>query len=240
MRFTRFAVVAAATAFGTGSALAADLPAPPLAPTASAPISAPMPTWTGCYVGGNLGVGATHNHVTDELDSSIVYGDLDSTAFVGGGQIGCDYQFSSHWVVGIQGLFDGSAFSDSVTGPDLDPLVLTGKTPWFATATARLGYLATPDLMLYAKGGAAWDHTNAKLTFNGATVDSVSFDQFGWTAGAGLEWRFKPHWSAFAEYDYMGFADKTVSFPNSSNIGTVHQNTQVVLVGLNYRFGGGY
>ena len=180
--------------------------------------------------------------MTDEVDSSIVYGDLDSTAFVGGGQIGCDYQFANKWVVGIQGMFDGSEFDASVSPASPNPLfpaTLSGKVPWFATATARLGYLPTPDLMLYAKGGAAWDHTNATLTAGGTTIDSVGFDQAGWTAGGGIEWRFRPHWSLFAEYDYMGFADKTVSFPVTTNIGTVHQVTQVGLVGVNFHFGDG-
>ena len=62
-------------------------------------------------------------------------------------------------------------------------------------------------------------------------------DQFSrWTAGGGVEWRFRPHWSLFAEYDYMGFQDKTITFPG--NIGTVHQDTQLGLIGINFRFGG--
>jgi len=61
----------------------------------------------------------------------------------------------------------------------------------------------------------------------------------GWGGLCGAEWRFSPNWSVFAEYDYFGFTDKMVSFPNSNNIGTVHQNVQVGLIGVNFRFSGG-
>lgn len=245
MRLTT--VMAAAAAAGLGlapAAWAADLPAPMAATTAAAaPMAAPAPTWTSCYIGGNVGGGTSHNTTNDETPPHTPYGTLNSTAFVGGGQIGCDYQFAPHWVVGLQGLFDGSGFSASTTPTDpsnpLYPATLSGKIPWFATATARLGYLATPDLLLYAKGGFAWDHTDAKLTYAGTTIDSVGFEQTGWTAGGGVEWRFSPSWSAFAEYDYMGFGTKTVDFPNSNNKGDVHQDTQVGLIGINFHFGSG-
>jgi outer membrane immunogenic protein len=238
MRHALTATIAAAAVFGTvAAAWAADLPAP----TGSAPaaMAAPATTWTSCYIGGNIGGGTTTNAVNDETPPHASYGTLDSTAFVGGGQVGCDYQFDPHWVVGIQGMFDGSGFSASTSGaPDLSGLTLSGKIPWFATVTGRLGYLATPDMMLYAKGGAAWDHTDTTLSSGGVTVASASFGQSGWTAGGGVEWRFKPHWSIFAEYDYMGFADKVVSLTGGgTNIGKVHQDTQVGLVGLNFHFG---
>ena len=31
------------------------------------------------------------------------YGPNTGSGFIGGGQIGCDYQFASNWVIGIQG-----------------------------------------------------------------------------------------------------------------------------------------
>lgn len=58
-------------------------------------------------------------------------------------------------------------------------------------------------------------------------------------AGGGGEWRFSPPVSVFAEYDFLGFNDKTVTLASGNNIGTVHQDVQLGLVGLNFRFGGG-
>ena len=46
------------------------------------------------------------------------------------------------------------------------------------------------------------------------------------------------NWSVFAEYDYLGFTDKMVTLASGKNIGTVHQNVQVALIGVNFRFAG--
>jgi outer membrane immunogenic protein len=228
----------AMTALGSTTVLAADLPQRP-AYKATPLMMAPPPTWTGCYIGGNVGAGWSHTNVNDEVLGAPI-AELSATAVVGGGQIGCDYQFAGNWVIGVQGMFDGSDLKADTTSAALAPLTLHGSIPWFATATARLGYAVVPNWLVYAKGGGAWTHTDSSLfvTGTGTVIDSVGFDQSGWTAGGGAEWMFAPNWSVFAEYDYLGFRDKTVSFPNSNNIGTVHQNVQVALIGVNFHFTG--
>jgi outer membrane immunogenic protein len=231
-------VTAAITIGAIHTASAADLPAP-MPMKAPAPVMYVPPTWTGCYIGGNVGAGWVNTNVADEISGAQI-ATLGDTNVVGGGQIGCDYQFATNWVVGVQGMVDASALKSSANSIPLGPLTLNGNIPWFATATARIGYVPAPNWMLYAKGGGAWTHTNSSLTLTGVgtVVDSVGFDQSGWTAGGGAEWRFAANWSLFAEYDYIGLTDKVVSFPNSNNIGNVHTNLQVFLVGVNLRFGG--
>lgn len=235
----RGAVLVAAMVAASGvSAFAADMAMPP-------PVKAPPPmipvivhTWTGCYIGGNIGAAWSHTDVSDEVSGAPI-GSLSNTNFAGGGQIGCDYQFAeSALVLGIQGMFDGAALSSSTTSAALSPLTLNGSIPWFATVTGRLGFAPAPDWLVYAKGGGAWIHTHSSLTLGSATVDSVSFDQNGWTVGGGVEWKFLPNWSVFAEYDYIDPMNKVVSFPNTNNIGNVHTTLQTVLVGVNLRFGG--
>ncbi len=227
--------VVAFSSLVAGAAFAADMPLPYKAP----PMAAPAPlSWTSCYLGGNVGVGGENTNVTDEVAGYEIATLSDST-IVGGGQVGCDYQFSNNWVIGIQGMYDGTGFKADTTSTALGPLTLHGSIPWFATLTGRLGYTVAPNWLLYAKGGGAWTHTDSTLyvTGVGTVIDSVGFDQSGWTAGGGAEWRINPYVSVFAEYDYLGFADKVVSFPNSNNIGNVHQYVQVGLVGLNFRLG---
>ena len=34
----------------------------------------------------------------------------------------------------------------------------------------------------------------------------------GWTVGGGAEWMFAPHWSVFAEYNFMGFGTRSEAF----------------------------
>ena len=87
-------------------ASAADLPrkAPAYVPPAPPPI-----TWTGCYIGANVGgVFAAATADFGSLDHSIL---TNNSGFAGGGQIGCDYQFAGGWVIGIRNMFDGSSLS---------------------------------------------------------------------------------------------------------------------------------
>jgi outer membrane immunogenic protein len=228
MRWVAGAALAAATALAI-----------PAAHAAGAMVSPAVYSWTSCYVGGNVGPGWDQTNVVDEVEGYPI-ASLSSGALVGGGQIGCDYQVAQHWVIGLQGLWDATGLSASYTETNseapLYPSTLTGSVPWVATFTGRIGYLLAPDWMIYAKGGLAWNRTNSALLYEGTTLDSVSFNQTGWTAGIGAEWRQSQHWSFFAEYNYLGFGSQNVYYPNTSNAGTVKQNIQAVLFGVNLHF----
>jgi outer membrane immunogenic protein len=198
------------------SARAADIvprgyPAPAPAP-APALVYAPPISWTGCYVGGNIG-GAWSN-----VDLSGVSGasfSATNSGFAGGGQIGCDYQWNQFWVVGIRNMLDATSLSNR-TNISAVPFTgaVDGRTRWFDTLTARVGYLVpSTNVLLYAQGGAAW--TNTSITFldgSGAQLGEASNDRTGWTVGAGVEWRFAPQWSVFAEYNFMGFGTQSATF----------------------------
>src|SRR6476469_10844643 len=98
-------VTAAVIGLAASQASAADLPrkAPAYVPPAPPPI-----TWTGCYIGGNVG------GIFGRRSADFAFGSLDSdntSGFAGGGQIGCDYQFAGGWVLGIRAMFDGSRLS---------------------------------------------------------------------------------------------------------------------------------
>ena len=65
--------------------------------------------------------------------------------------------------------------------------------------------------MLYGQGGAASTNTNVTF-FNtaGGQIGSISNSSQGWTLGGGAEWMFAPHWSVFAEYNFMGFGGNNI------------------------------
>jgi outer membrane immunogenic protein len=231
MRTGLVSIMATVISLGAAQAVsAADLPV--RMPIKAAPMMVNQ-TWTGCYIGVNVGAGIEHTDVVDEITGAPIVS-LGNTNVVGGGQIGCDYQFAGNWVVGVQGMIDASAIKASATAPLLAPATLNGSMPWFATATARLGYAVAPNWLIYAKGGGAWTHINANLSAAGAVVDTASFDQSGWTAGGGAEWMFARNWSVFAEYSYIDFTDKTVVTASGANLGTVKQNMQTALIGVNF------
>jgi outer membrane immunogenic protein len=240
MRKCSLTLFAAAAVALTASQVvsAADLArrVPPPAPAYVPP--APLPyLWTGCYVGGNIGGAWANIDVTEVSTGGSV--SASNSGFAAGGQIGCDYQAGA-WVFGFRDMFDGTSLSKSAT---LATVPFTGtvdsRTHWFDTLTARGGYLVAPNVLLYAQGGAAW--TNTDITFlNGAgsQIGEFSNNRTGWTAGGGVEWMFAPHWSVFAEYNFMGFGTRSAAFTScaGSCVLSTKASIQDALVGLNYKF----
>jgi outer membrane immunogenic protein len=162
----------------------------------------------------------------------------------GGGQIGCDYNsVGSPWVVGIRNMLDATSLSNRT---NISTVPFTGavdsRTRWFDTLTARVGFLVPrTNVLLYAQGGAAWTNTNITfLTGSSAQVGETSNDGTGWTVGAGVEWMFAPHWSVFAEYNFMGFGTQSATFTGCGGNCVVNANAkadvQNVLAGVNYKF----
>ena len=239
----------ASTAFALAASqsLAADLPrkAPAYVPPAPPPI-----TWTGCYIGGNIG------GIFGNAKANFGFGELstNNSGFAGGGQIGCDYQFAGGWVIGLRNMFDGTSLSrdrttafttlDTEGGTIANSATASFRTNWFDTLTGRIGYAFAPSWLLYGQGGVAWANATANLTINGVGVGEVSKTRTGWTAGGGVEWRFAPNWSAFLEGNFMDFGDQNhLVFDPTVCVAGCTFNTSTtattILVGVNYRFGWG-
>jgi outer membrane immunogenic protein len=234
-------------AFGmSASGFAADLPARTYTKAPPAPVM--TYNWTGCYIGGNVGGGWSKQNQfrVDQIGVGPVsanYGAETDSAFVGGGQIGCDYQFAGSWVAGVQGQFDWGNINGSHILPAFPTFTMFDKASFIGTATARVGYLFAPQVLAYVKGGAAWvKNSDFLLQPSGALSESASWNRSGWTVGGGLEWMFAPGWSVFAEYNYMDFGTSTVTFiapPPLLPVGehvNIGEKVQTGLVGVNYKF----
>ena len=218
-----------------------------------APAMAPIYSWTGCYIGANAGGGSDHETFYDVDPKNLPHYDLGSehaAGAMGGGQVGCDYQ-AGNWVIGAQGLFDATDFKGSnhvepAFGAPQFPNVfdLSSRVSWLATATARIGYAVQPQMLVYAKGGAAWMRSDLKdaiavmLIINSYTGAET---RTGWTVGAGIEYLIAANWSVFAEYSHMDFGTGTlnttlIGFPVPDPIRVGHR-IDTVMLGLNYRIG---
>jgi outer membrane immunogenic protein len=218
---------------------AADLPVK--APVYRAPVAVSH-TWTGCYLGGNAGYGWARVNWYDPQFLADT-GSNTSNGAVAGGQIGCDYQ-TGNIVVGVQGMLDWANMDGSHIYSLGSPFYTDHtKVSWFATLTGRIGYAVLPAALIYAKGGAAWvaDTFTETCPAAGCPGEAKS-TRSGWTLGGGLEYRFHPNWSVFVEYNYMDFGRRrsTITYVNQTTFNyDIKQEMQTVLVGLNYRFGGG-
>jgi outer membrane immunogenic protein len=254
-----WAVASALLVGSIGSAYAADMPMKAL--------KAPPPpvvvyNWTGCYIGGNVGGGWARTEQTQiaKVGGPVIippndFGRSDGNDVVGGGQVGCDYQFAGRWVVGVQGMFDFGRINDTHAVPTAFPgfpvgaFISQNQTKDIFTATARVGYLFAPQVLGYVKGGGAW--TRQDYTFIGTipttflSENALGVDRQGWTVGGGIEWMFAPGWSVFGEFNYMDFGRKDVAFtagPNTvgaPDLISTRLRMETALVGVNYKFNWG-
>ena len=231
------AITVSAIAF-TQIASAADLPR-------EAPFYMPVFSWTGCYIGGNIGYGF-HGEITGVPDlAGASFGPVagNTNGFLGGGQVGCNYQFASNWVIGTEVDGEATGISGDVTqsfsfvGP-AGRTTVTGtahaQTNWIASANGRLGW-TWDRVMLYAKGGVAWAGVNERIDTN--------VTRPGWTVGGGLEWAFWNNWSAKVEYNFYDFDTRNLTFPGTfagvpeavRSI-DIKETISTVKFGVNYRF----
>jgi outer membrane immunogenic protein len=218
------------------AAAAADLSVKPQpAPITSAPFS--YYNWTGFYLGGNLGGAWANGSVSDSL-----FGVSDSTGhsgFIGGGQLGFNYQISN-LVLGIEGDVDWTSLSATGSGvlnPGGATLQASANTNWVSTLAGRFG-VAFDQMLVYGKAGGGWTGNTATITnLTSAASASASNINSGWLVGAGVEWAFWSNWSTKIEYNYLGLRSWTFAsavFP--ADTFTVNRNIQMVKVGVNYKF----
>jgi len=123
----------------SGSAIAADLGRPAPAPVfTKAPPPVPVFTWTGFYIGGNIGAAWAQHNWTDSVLLVNFNNNNNNAVFIGGGQVGGNYQFSN-FVIGLEGTFDWAANNNSnntgIVVPSLANhlIAVTANDKWIAT-----------------------------------------------------------------------------------------------------------
>jgi len=220
---------------------------------ASPPPAAPF-SWTGFYVGGNIGAGWGTSDTTFlanpafgfGFNSNLPFGTLSPSGVLGGVQAG--YNWQADWIVlGVEGNFDGADIkansacsNDSVGGT----LACSTRTDWLASVSGRVGGVVGDRMLAYVKGGGVWNDTKYSATdtlgaflLPGTTVTSTAI-RSGWLLGFGLEYVFSPHWTGFVEYDYMDFGSHTVTFTTSGfSVGaSLDDKLSQVKTGVNYKF----
>ncbi|HEY4403896.1 MAG TPA: outer membrane protein [Xanthobacteraceae bacterium] len=189
-----------------GAAAAADLPRSSYY-TAPAPLS--TYSWTGPYLGGNLGYewGATSNNPTRP------------SGFAGGVQGGYNWQ-SGQLVLGGEADLQISGANDTFAPWKF-------SNPWFGTVRGRAGY-AVNNILIYGTAGIALGELQAQ-SFG---LVSENHTNVGWTAGAGVEAGFAPNWSAKVEYLFVDLASNTYALTGTSN----GLSASLFRMGVNYHF----
>jgi outer membrane immunogenic protein len=228
-----------------GTAVAAE---PPPAPP---PVLPPVPifTWTGVYVGGQIGYawGTVNTNIGDNFGDFTSFS-TNNSGVIGGAHVGYNVQLNQ-FVVGLEGDVDGSSLSKTVSGTPLIagrffvPVTISGNLNVQGSIRGRVGY-AWDRVLLYATGGAAFAGVNGSIS-TPFGFDSTSTTRVGWTVGGGLEYAVTNNWSIRAEYRYAQFGHSTVFATNSfvipvlTAVGafanrTINENR--VQVGFSYKF----
>jgi outer membrane immunogenic protein len=213
------------------------------------PAYVPPPfSWTGFYIGGNIGGAWYQSDVTDNFFGLVFHNPSNNGVFIGGGQVGFNYQFSNI-VLGVESDFDWAGNNNNtgngIVVPGINGIVqVTSSNRWVTTVAARFG--VTGDYWLfYGKAGGGWVGTNDFTVTNvtsGASITAPSNNtNSGWLVGVGIEWAFAPNWSAKFEYDYLGLNNRTFTVPGGGFLAgdtfTINNpNVQTVKVGINYLF----
>jgi outer membrane immunogenic protein len=254
------AVVAMASLLAASRASAADLPVRTGPAPAYYPVAA-VYDWGGGYIGINGGYAVGQSNWSDTFNPSgnTSSGDFHVNGGLAGATMGVSGQWGA-WVFGVEGDFDwqglrgssSSAFCTSIltsptAGSTAAGLSCKTKSNWIGTLRARAGY-AWDRVLVYGTGGVAG--ANVQVGLNGLPVQTNV--EFGWTAGAGLEWAFADNWTAKVEYlfvdlsgqapcnhgyscGYDAAATATASAVNGND--AVKLNENIIRVGVNFKFG---
>jgi outer membrane immunogenic protein len=240
----KFLLTTAALGVLAVPAMAADM-APAPRPVYKAPIPVPVCIWCGWYVGVNAGgtFGGTNSTTVASspgspnpaqinapifaanyasLASNVVDGG-NNGGFIGGGQIGYNWQWTPSWVVGMEADFQGlgkntgsASISRSLVDQFGNSLTTTTSVQheldYLGTVRGRIGFLVNPTLLVFGSGGLAYGgikaSTSESQTISNTligpafTSGSLSDTRAGWTLGGGAEWMFWQNWSAKVEYLY--------------------------------------
>jgi outer membrane immunogenic protein len=222
------------------------------APVYKAPPPVVVPfSWTGFYLGANIGGAWGQRDVTD-VTRVLAFTQSSNGRFIGGGQVGFNYQVNN-FVVGVEGDIDGLAGNNGGNGtglivPGVGTIVASSNNSWISTVAARFG-IANDHWLFYGKAGGGWVGTSnltiSNLTTGTTIVGNNSRTASGFLGGVGVEYAITNNWTVKAEYDYLGLSRRNFIVPVGSPffVGDTFtnggRNVQMVKVGFNYLFNAG-
>lgn len=190
-------------------ASAADLPV-------KAPVYEPPPppvySWTGFYIGANIGGGWGDRNVGYAANDLLSLGlflpnfpnlngapppaSIHTSGVLGGLQVGYNWQMGSAWLIGAEADIDwsgvkGSASTGGALGQFMFPPFVNTveeKVEWLGTVRARLGYLPTPNLLAFVTGGFAYGEVeqSGSYTTADATLGTLVRLGYGYDCSANV------------------------------------------------------
>lgn len=217
----------AATGAKAADAIVYEEPAPVIA--------APVFSWNGAYLGGQIGYGWGKSTFSD-VDG--VGGRLKPDGFLGGLYAGYNFDLGNSVVLGVDGDVTYNnlkkRFSETDEFGDTDSI--ESKLRWSGAVRARAGY-AVDRFLPYIAGGVAFGQIkNSATSVEGGVEEhfSSSKTHTGWTAGAGVDYAATDNVIVRLEYRYTDYGHKNFDV---DGVDTRNKfKTNEVRLGVAYKF----
>jgi outer membrane immunogenic protein len=200
------------------SAQAADLA--PRAPAAPSP--AMGPSWTGFHLGVHGG-GVFDKMGYNDTAHSFQFG---ATDFAFGIHGGFDYQFGSRFVVGAEAAYDWHDVDYKPYASAGLGTLIKSELDW--SISGRIGYLVTPETLLYGR----LSYANIKVETEEGFASIAKKSMGAWGIGVGAETFLYGNWTGRVEANYYQTSDKFTNL--DGEVASPHYFT--VMAGLSYRF----
>ncbi|PQZ47803.1 autotransporter outer membrane beta-barrel domain-containing protein [Ochrobactrum sp. MYb15] len=201
-------------------------------------IAAPVFSWSGSYIGGQVGYGWGKSRLGDGEESISLKPD----GFLGGLYAGYNFDTGNNVVLGIDGDLTFNNQKDSISESD-DFLTATfeSKLRWSGAVRARAG-VAVDRFLPYIAGGVAFGSVKNSVSLTDG-IDSISASQSktltGWTIGGGVDYAATDNVILRLEYRYTDYGKKTFSAGDDDfGFDSVHNKfkTNEIRLGVAYKF----
>lgn len=224
--------------------------------------------WNGFYGGLSLGGRwadvdwkTTAVSVPNPVDTTTNTANYDSSAFRVGGFLGHNWQVAPLWVAGIEadlGWANNKKRQAAIPGTH-GPIIgsptpgalandnTTVELKWDGSLRGRVGYLVSPETLLYLSGGLAWQKIEVSASCivggwcsSGNLSQSNRQTRSGWALGAGVERVVSNNWVMRAEYRYADYGSMRNTFFGASGVddfsSDVKSRTHTASLGMVFRF----
>ncbi|MFK0687583.1 outer membrane protein [Mesorhizobium sp. IMUNJ 23033] len=169
-----------------------------------AAFEAPAYNWTGFYVGGGLGAGASV-HQLDVPPAGVTLNGIGGEGVFGEASIGYDQDFGS-WVAGVMvdARYSGMTSKVEVPGGQINL-----DTDYGFDVLGRLGMKVNESTLAYALAGYTWQHFD--LNASAPIGDILDWGSSGFSVGGGVETAVSSNMTVGLEYRYSQFEEHDFS-----------------------------
>ncbi|TIO05318.1 outer membrane beta-barrel protein [Mesorhizobium sp.] len=194
-----------------------------------ASFEAPAYNWTGFYVGGAAGAGASV-HQIDVPPAGLEFNGLGGEGVFGELNVGYDHDFGS-WVAGVMVDARYSGMTSELKFPGGS---INLDTDYGFDVLGRVGMKVNESTLAYVLGGYSWQH----FDLDAPAPLNADWGSSGFSVGGGLETAMSSNVTVGLEYRYSQFSEKDFSseFPIPDDFVTSTPSFHTVRIGAKYKF----